>query len=120
MVKRSKSIRPWLDIFSLAAWGVLLLQFWLTNQLNLLIHPAYHWLTIAAGLALLLVSGLQARELLRKRRYRFTNAQHLNFFHLQYLLKHFNFYVTWTKRQAHYTPTHMYKNKICYYSTKSK
>lgn len=80
MVKRSKSFRPWLDIFCLAAWGVLLLKLWLTNKLNLLIHPAYHWLTIAAGLALLLVSGLQARELLRKGRYRSTNSQHLSFF----------------------------------------
>lgn len=80
MVKRSKSLRPWLDIFSLAAWGVLLLKFWLTNKLSLLIHPAYHWLTIAAALALLLISGLQARELLRKRRYRLANSQHLSLF----------------------------------------
>jgi len=80
MVKRSKSLRPWLDIFSIAAWGVLLLKLWLTNKLNLLIHPAYHWLTIVAGLGLLLVSGLQGRELLRKRRYRFANSQHLSAF----------------------------------------
>ncbi len=80
MVKRSKSLRPWLDIFSIAAWGVLLLKLWLTNKLNLLIHPAYHWLTLVAGLGLLLVSGLQGRELLRKRRYRFANSQHLSAF----------------------------------------
>ncbi|MBC6481231.1 MAG: TIGR03943 family protein [Hormoscilla sp. GM7CHS1pb] len=88
MVKRSKSLRPWLDIFSIAAWGVLLLKFWLTNKLNLLIHPAYHWLTIVAALGLLLVSGLQGRELLRKRRYRYgwrhaarsANSQHLSAF----------------------------------------
>ncbi|MBC6421193.1 MAG: TIGR03943 family protein [Hormoscilla sp. SP12CHS1] len=80
MVKRSKYLRSWLDIFSIAAWGVLLLKLWLTNKLNLLIHPAYHWLTIVAGLGLLLVSGLQGRELLRKRRYRFANSQHLSAF----------------------------------------
>lgn len=61
---------PWLDVLAIAAWGILMLKYWLTGKLNLLIHPNYFWLVIAGGLSLLLVSGLKAWELLRQRRRR--------------------------------------------------
>jgi uncharacterized repeat protein (TIGR03943 family) len=56
---------PWLDVLAIAAWGILLLKFWVTGQLSLLIHPNYLWLTIAAALALLLISSMKAGWLLQ-------------------------------------------------------
>lgn len=53
----------WLDVLSLGLWGVLMLKYWLTGRLGLLIHPHYFWLAIAAGFALLIVAGLQAMRL---------------------------------------------------------
>jgi uncharacterized repeat protein (TIGR03943 family) len=56
--------RPeWIDVLSLGMWGILLLKYWLSGQLGLLIHPHYFWLAIAAGFALLVVAGLQAWRL---------------------------------------------------------
>ncbi len=52
-------LTPWLDVVAIAAWGLVILKFWLTNELFLLIHPNYTVLTIAAGISLLLVSGLK-------------------------------------------------------------
>ena len=40
-------------------WGMLLLQYWRSGDLNLLIHPAYHGLTIAAGFVLLILTAAQ-------------------------------------------------------------
>lgn len=59
---------PWLDVLAIAAWGILMLKYWLTGKLNLLIHPNYFWLVITGGLGLLVVSGLKALELLQQRR----------------------------------------------------
>jgi len=36
---------PWLDVLAITAWGILMLKYWLTGKLNLLIH--YFWLVIA-------------------------------------------------------------------------
>lgn len=58
---------PWLDILCLAAWGILMIKYWLTGELGILIHPAYWWLTIVAGFCLLAMSGYQAWELIKKR-----------------------------------------------------
>ena len=38
-----------LDLLALGAWGVLLLKYWLTGQLAVLIHPNYFPLTVGAG-----------------------------------------------------------------------
>ncbi|BAU41117.1 hypothetical protein O77CONTIG1_00924 [Leptolyngbya sp. O-77] len=43
----------WLDAGMLLAWGGLMLRFWLTGRINILLHPDYVWLAIAAGFALL-------------------------------------------------------------------
>ncbi|MFZ9737365.1 MAG: TIGR03943 family putative permease subunit [Prochlorotrichaceae cyanobacterium] len=40
-------------------WGVLLLRYWHSGDLNLLIHPAYHGLTIVTGLILLMLTTAQ-------------------------------------------------------------
>ncbi|MBW4444440.1 MAG: TIGR03943 family protein [Plectolyngbya sp. WJT66-NPBG17] len=52
-------LTPWLDLVAIAAWGLAILKFWLTNELFLLIHPNYKILTIAAGFSLLAVSGVK-------------------------------------------------------------
>ncbi|MBW4696223.1 MAG: TIGR03943 family protein [Lyngbya sp. HA4199-MV5] len=59
---------PWLDVLAIAAWGVLFLKYWLTGKLSLLIHPNYMGLTVAAGVVLLLVSGLKAMLLVKQMR----------------------------------------------------
>lgn len=62
---------PLLDILALAAWGVLMLKYWLNGKLNLLIHPNYSILVIATGLALLIFAVWRALQLwveLRQRR----------------------------------------------------
>ncbi|ABB56467.1 TIGR03943 family putative permease subunit [Synechococcus elongatus] len=49
----SVALLPWLDCLSLAAWGGLLLLYWLRGDLNLLIHPAYQALTVFTAIAFL-------------------------------------------------------------------
>ncbi len=62
-----RSLLPWLDVVAIAAWGVLLLNYWLSEKLFLLIHPNYIWLTVAAGIFLLILSGLKGLFLLLNR-----------------------------------------------------
>lgn len=76
---------PWLDVCAIALWGLVLLKLWLGGQLHLLIHPAYHWLTIFAGIALSAIALVKAAELLQKTsrqnsRTRSPQAEHLSFF----------------------------------------
>ena len=71
---------PWLDVLAIAAWGILMLKYWLTGKLNLLIHPDYFWLDIAGGLGFLIVSGLKAWELMQRRRATAPQTQHLTLF----------------------------------------
>ena len=77
-----QSLLPWLDVVAIAAWGVLLLNYWLSEKLFLLIHPNYIGLTVAAGIFLLLVSGLKGLSLLRTNRNRpgFAPMQHITLF----------------------------------------
>jgi uncharacterized repeat protein (TIGR03943 family) len=71
-LKTQTFLLPWLDVLAIAAWGILMLKYWLTGKLNLLIHPNYFWLVITGGLGLLVVSGLKALELLQRRRTKVT------------------------------------------------
>jgi uncharacterized repeat protein (TIGR03943 family) len=79
--KISKLLLPWLDILAITAWGILLLKYWLTNELNLLIHPNYFGLVIVAAFGLLVISIFKIKELLQRRRYDMTaNIQHISLF----------------------------------------
>lgn len=49
-------ILDWLDVLAISAWGVLLLQCWLTGKLGLLAYPNYFGLIIATGFVLLLIA----------------------------------------------------------------
>lgn len=52
-----------LDIAAISAWGILLLQYWLTGKINLLLHPDYVWLTYSAGFFLLGLAILKVWQL---------------------------------------------------------
>ncbi|MBH8563002.1 TIGR03943 family protein [Nostoc sp. CENA67] len=75
------NLLPWLDILAITAWGILLLRYWLTGKLNLLIHPNYFWLVIVTGISLIFVGFLKAQELYRwRRRDLVPNTQHISLF----------------------------------------
>jgi len=69
----------WLDVLAITAWGVLLLQYWLTEKLGLLIHPRYYGLTTVTGFILLLIAAFKAWGLLRKH-LKPPKVQHLTLF----------------------------------------
>ncbi|QIR39750.1 TIGR03943 family protein [Tolypothrix sp. PCC 7910] len=80
-IKLQNLLMPWLDVLAITAWGILILKYWATGKLNLLIHPDYFWLAIAGGIALQIVGFLKAGQLLRRRRRdNVANAMHLNIF----------------------------------------
>ncbi|WP_318729878.1 TIGR03943 family putative permease subunit [Roseofilum sp. Guam] len=54
---------PTLDVVTTGLWGFLLIKLWISGELNLLIHPAYHWLIIIAGVCLLGLSGVKGWQL---------------------------------------------------------
>lgn len=65
--KRSSNAVPWsvlLDALAVLAWGILLLKYWLTGKINILLHPDYVWLTIVAGICLVGLGGLKIFQLL--------------------------------------------------------
>ncbi|QLE56509.1 TIGR03943 family protein [Nostoc sp. TCL26-01] len=71
----------WLDVLAITAWGVLMLRYWVTGKLNLLIHPNYFWLVILAGIALIVFGLLRAKELWQHHPRDLTaNPQHITFF----------------------------------------
>jgi len=48
-----------LDILALLAWGILLVRYWFTGQLKLLIHPNYFGLVLATGIVLIILAIFQ-------------------------------------------------------------
>lgn len=77
-------ILPSLDAFTFLGWGLLLLKYWLTNEIRLLIHPNYIGLVIVTGIILLLLGVLkvfqlyQARKRIKKEQE--TVVQHITLF----------------------------------------
>lgn len=59
LLKRLAVRQIWLDVAVLLAWGTLLLKYWFTGQINLLLHPDYVWLAITAGFVLLGMGGVR-------------------------------------------------------------
>ncbi|NET57850.1 MAG: TIGR03943 family protein [Symploca sp. SIO2E6] len=57
---------PLLDIFTLGVWGIVLLKYWQSGELNLLIHPHYFGLIVATGLALLSIAAWKMLWLLKR------------------------------------------------------
>ena len=80
-IKASNKFIPWLDVVAIAAWGILMLKYWLTGKLYLLIHPDYFWLAIVGGIGLLIVSFFKGLQLWKHRRQLDkANALHINVF----------------------------------------
>jgi len=86
-----KRYEPWLDVAAVLAWGFLLINYWLTGKLYLLIHPRYFGLTVGAGIGLLILGGWKILELWNiKKKHGLSNQskqevsiienQHINFF----------------------------------------
>ncbi len=69
---------PWLDVLAIAAWGILMLRYWHTGKLSLLIHRDYFWLVIAGGIGLSIVSSLKALDLLRRKN--LPDTRHITLF----------------------------------------
>jgi uncharacterized membrane protein YcgQ (UPF0703/DUF1980 family) len=81
MKARMQNFLPWFDVLAILAWGILLLKYWLTGKLNLLIHPNYFGLTVAAGIWLLLIGGLKAWQLFKNsNRSKNTSLGHISLF----------------------------------------
>jgi uncharacterized repeat protein (TIGR03943 family) len=58
----------WIDISAIAAWGVLLLEYWINQKLGLLIHPAYDPLSVMAGVMLLTIAAYRTWTLIQQNR----------------------------------------------------
>jgi uncharacterized repeat protein (TIGR03943 family) len=72
---------PWLDALAVTTWGILMLQYWLSGKLYLLIHPNFFGLVVGCGIAFVIIGLLKIREVWRERRRAATsNLQHLNLF----------------------------------------
>ncbi len=59
-------LTDWLTVAAMGAWGILLLQFWTSGKLGILIHPKYFGLTLSAGFFLLILSIFQGLRLWRQ------------------------------------------------------
>ncbi|WP_009632486.1 TIGR03943 family putative permease subunit [Synechocystis sp. PCC 7509] len=76
--KLQNHLLPWLDVLAIASWGILMLRYWHTGKLSLLIHRDYFWLVIAGGIGLSIVSSLKALDLLRRKN--LFQTQHITLF----------------------------------------
>jgi putative membrane protein len=63
-----KMISPWLDVLALLTWGALLLKYWITGQLKLLIHPNYFGLVFVTSIVLLILGIFRTGQLILKPR----------------------------------------------------
>ncbi|WP_041237870.1 TIGR03943 family putative permease subunit [Gloeothece citriformis] len=80
-----KFLLPGLDVLALLGWGALLLKYWLTGQLKLLIHPNYFLLVLVTGLVLLGLGGYKGWLFVQSLRKRPSNntqetVQHITLF----------------------------------------
>lgn len=57
---------PWIEVLAIFAWGVLLLKYWVSGELNILIHPNFFALTNGTGVFLILLACYKAAQLLHQ------------------------------------------------------
>jgi len=65
-----KRTLPWSIVWDTAAlllWGLMLLRYWWSGRLAVLLHPDYHWLAIGAGWVLVLMGLWRGVALFRPR-----------------------------------------------------
>lgn len=75
-IKLAPYMADGLATLALCMWGVLILQYWQSGKMGLLIHPNYYGLTLAAGCFLLMLTCLQVLKLWRRRVQ--ARSQHLS------------------------------------------
>jgi uncharacterized membrane protein YcgQ (UPF0703/DUF1980 family) len=79
--KAPNKLIPWLDVVAITAWGILMLKYWLTGKLYLLIHPDYFWLAISGGTGLLIVGFFKGLQLWKHRHLpEIPNTPHISLF----------------------------------------
>jgi uncharacterized repeat protein (TIGR03943 family) len=80
--KIQNQLLPCLDVLAITAWGILMLKYWFTGELNLLIHPDFFWLVILGAIGLLIIGFFKGLQLWKqRRRYEVpNNQQHINLF----------------------------------------
>ncbi|MBD2663386.1 hypothetical protein B6N60_03269 [Richelia sinica FACHB-800] len=79
--KTANPLLPWLDVVAIAAWGILILKYWLTEKLSLLIHPDYFWLAIVGSIVLLMIALAKAWQLKQRHpRQDIPSGQHISVF----------------------------------------
>jgi uncharacterized repeat protein (TIGR03943 family) len=66
--QRLKVLQIYLDVVAIGLVGALLVSYWLTGKLNLLLHPNYHGLTLVAGALLLSLAVWRGWELWERRK----------------------------------------------------
>ncbi|MBV6624387.1 MAG: TIGR03943 family protein [Rivularia sp. (in: Bacteria)] len=74
---RLQKLLPWLDFLAITAWGFLLLKYWLSQELYLLIHPNYFALVVIAGIMLIAIGIAKAVQLVKQGKAA-PEVQHLN------------------------------------------
>ncbi|MBE9199536.1 MULTISPECIES: TIGR03943 family protein [unclassified Nodularia (in: cyanobacteria)] len=81
-IPRQNILFPWIDALAVTSWGILMLQYWVSGKLYLLIHPNFFGLVIGCGIAFVIIGVLKMREIwrLRRRRVDTSNLQHMNLF----------------------------------------
>jgi uncharacterized repeat protein (TIGR03943 family) len=84
-VKFSRRLYPVLDILAIAAWGILLLKYWLSDKLIILIHPNYFWLAVVSGIFLIGLSGIKLAEFIKQKRQKGTQSSPKNLLSIQHL-----------------------------------
>lgn len=65
--------QAWIDALAILAWGILLLKYWFTGQLKLLIHPDYFWMILVTGISLLFIGAVKAWEQIVQQMHRTSN-----------------------------------------------
>lgn len=60
-------LQAWLDVLALTAWGILLVKYWVSGKINVLLHPDYVWLAYSAGFFLLGLATLKLLQIFLKR-----------------------------------------------------
>lgn len=62
--------KKFLDSITLGIWGILLIKYWVSGQLQLLIHPNYFGLVLGTGIILLLLAIVKAIQIIGQLRRR--------------------------------------------------
>jgi putative membrane protein len=86
---RLKTLAPHvLDIFALIGWGALLFKYWITGQLNLLIHPNYFNLVLVTSIILFLLGLFKIWTVLKQWRQKAVSQEVDNILRITLLPHH--------------------------------